>query len=344
MGTARWHRTVVGSVARRVDLDRPYRVRAQPREEWAHGDVVVVQVTTPPVAGRAVELVDGRMAALDVGDRIVGALGHRHATLEAVGSWRDVGPDGCMHLMTGAALLGRVTSLATTMGDPVDVAYVGHVERDGATLSLDDTVPARPDVDLEAPVVLLIGTSMASGKTTAGRVVTHLLKARGHRVVGAKVTGAGRYRDVLAFRDAGADAIFDFVDVGLPSTVVDPALFRRRLDVLLALIAAAEPDVVVVEAGASPLEPYNGEAAMEALGDLVVLTILSASDPYAVAGVMDGFGRRADLVAGPASATSAGVELIHRLTGLPACNVLQPAATDTIGRLLDDHGLSDRVA
>ena len=48
-------------------------------------------------------------------------------------------------------------------------------------------------------------------------------------VIGTKLTGAGRYRDILAMQDAGADYIFDFVDAGLPSTVVSEREYRRAL-------------------------------------------------------------------------------------------------------------------
>ena len=48
-------------------------------------------------------------------------------------------------------------------------------------------------------------------------------------------------------KDAGADAVFDFVDVGLPSSILDADEFRERLQDLLGLIAEAKPDVVVAE-------------------------------------------------------------------------------------------------
>ncbi len=331
---SRWHRQVAGSVVRRVDLDTPWRPEVLPRHDWADGDVVVVEVVGSPPMGRKVERTDGRMADLGEGDHVVGALGTRHATLEAVGSWRAVGEGGAMQLLTAAGLLGRATSVSPLLGRIVDVAYVGHVRRDGRSVNLADTVPPRPEAELTAPVVLLIGTSMSSGKTTTARVVVHALKARGLRVVGAKFTGAGRYRDVLAMSDAGADAVFDFVDVGLPSTVVDPETCRDRLTTLSGLLALERPDVAVIEAGASPLEPYNGDVAMEVLGDRVACTILCASDPYAVVGVMGGFGRGADLVTGLAATTSAGVELIEELTGLTACNVLDPASHPAIEEVL----------
>lgn len=334
-----WHRLVAGSVVRRVDLDRPWTTTPRGRRRWEEGDVVVVEVAKPPHPDRGVERVDGRMADLAVGDRVVGALGTRAATLEAVGSWRDVRDDLDLHLMTSAGLLGRITSASPRVGPIVEVRYVGHVVRDGAPVRLADTVPPRPPGRFAVPTVLLVGTSMSAGKTTAARALVHLLKARGRRVVGAKLTGAGRFRDVLAMRDAGADEVLDFVDVGLASTVVPPALYRQRLDVLLGLVAAARPDVAVLEAGASPLEPYNGDAAMAAVGEHVVLTVLCASDPYAVVGVQEGFGRGADVVTGPAANTSAGVALVGRLTGLPAVDVRDPAALPVLERLLDRAGL-----
>lgn len=56
--------------------------------------------------------------------------------------------------------------------------------------------------------------------------------------------------------DAGADAIYDFVDVGLPSTICPEAEYRSALDGLMSRVAGVDADPAVVEVGASPLEPY----------------------------------------------------------------------------------------
>ena len=85
---------------------------------------------------------------------------------------------------------------------------------------------------------------------------------------------------------------------------------------MLARIAEARPDVVVAEAGASPLEPYNGKTAIDALGARVRFNLLCASDPYAVVGVASAFQRDPDLVAGGAANTTAGIALVRELTGL----------------------------
>ena len=80
-------------------------------------------------------------------------------------------------------------------------------------------------------------------------------------------------------------------------------------------------DVLVAEAGASPLEPYNGSVAMEMIDHNVKMLVLSASDPYAVLGVQQAFERKPDLVCGPASNTDAAVKLVGKLCGVKALNL-----------------------
>jgi len=217
----------------------------------------------------------------------------------------------------------------------VELNYLGHVVRNGTKICMSDFAIGPSTGEFNVPTILLVGTSMSAGKTTTGRLVVHELEKMGKNVIGTKLTGAGRYRDVLSFRDAGASAIFDFVDAGLPSTVVPESTFRDAIRPLLHKIARLEPDVVVAEAGASPLEPYNGTAAIEELGDNICCTILCASDPYAVVGVEKAFGLKPDLVSGPATSTSAAIELVHKLTGVEAINVMDAACLPALRRIIE---------
>ena len=92
--------------------------------------------------------------------------------------------------------------------------------------------------------------------------------------------------------------------------------------------------MLVAEAGASPLEPYSGEAAIAALGDAVRVTVLCAQDPYAVVEVTCSFGLAPDLIAGRATATSAARSLLARLSGAPALDLIDPAAAGPLGEML----------
>ena len=103
---------------------------------------------------------------------------------------------------------------------------------------------------------------------------------------------------------------------------------------MLSLILEARPDVLVAEAGASPLEPYNGEAAVRALSNNVCCTVLCASDPYAVLGVQAAFQLEPDLITGPAANTKAGIELVSKLTGREALNLLQEKSLPRLWELL----------
>jgi hypothetical protein len=325
------------SVTRIADLKRrPFRVTALPREEWATGDYVVGLVRSTP--HYPTELDSGRMISNMEGDLLIGAFGRRNATLEGVGDWESIGSDGRMHALTGAGLFARATSKSPFLSDFTELDYLGHVVRDQGKLTMQQFALKNCGEVLRLPVVLLVGTSMSAGKTTTGRIIIHELAKAGLRVGGAKLTGASRYRDVQSFLDAGAQAIFDFVDVGLPSTVCPEAEFRRALASLLSYIAAANLDVLVAEAGASPLEPYNGAAAIDMLGDNVRCTVLCASDPYAVVGVETAFRIKPDLVAGPATTTRAASDLVRRLTGDYALDLIDPqnlpALRELLGRTL----------
>jgi len=304
------------------------------RSQWRTGDYVVGEVLDAS-GYHAVELPNGRMMEAMEGDAVVGAWGARAATLEAVGDWQAIAGD-TFEALTPAGLFGQLTSRSPFLGKLMSLRYRGHVLINGSKQTMDSVLQPVPALELAAPIVLITGTSMSSGKTMSGRLIVRLLSQMGFNVVGAKLTGAARYRDVLSYQDAGASAVFDFVDVGLPSTVVDSEDFKIRLEDLLRRIAGAKPDVVVAEAGASPLEPYNGKTAIDVLGDRVRFNLLCASDPYAVVGVASAFERQPDLVAGGAANTTAGIELVHRLSGLTAMNLIASESHQPLGDLLRD--------
>ena len=101
-------------------------------------------------------------------------------------------------------------------------------------------------------------------------------------------------------------------------------------------MASVEADVVVAEAGASPLEPYNGAIAIEEIGPNVRCTVLCASDPYAVSGVITAFRKYPDLVAGLATSTEAGIELVEKLSCIEALNILEGHSVPKLRAILED--------
>ncbi len=325
---------LMSSLTRISNLDHEsYDVTQIHRDRWATGDYVAGEITGAPHRVYRIELASGRMVHAMPGDWVIGAFGNRSATLEGVGSWSEI-QNNSMQAMTSAGLFGAVTSMSQMIPPTLNLEYLGHVVRNGEKVCMSDFAIGPATGPFNVPTILLVGTSMSAGKTTTGRLIVHELEKMGKNVIGAKLTGAGRYRDILSFRDAGADAIFDFVDAGLPSTVVPEKVFRDAIRPLLHKIDSLKPDFLVAEAGASPLEPYNGTAAIDELGNNIQCTVLCASDPYAVVGVEQAFGLKPDLVSGPATSTSAAIDLVHKLSGAEALNVMDPDCLPALREIL----------
>ena len=207
---------VFASLTRISDLSsNPFEVKKLPRDQWDTGDYVIGRVISQTTFGRPIELANGRMMEVAPGDDLVGAFGIRAATLEAVGSWKEIGDNAVMQVLTGAGLIGRATSVSPYIHSLLDLEYQGHATRGGEKIRMSDFVPAVSECSFDCPTILIIGTSMSSGKTTVGKVLVRQLSRAGLRVAGVKLTGAGRYRDTLAMQDAGADLRHDMETIFL---------------------------------------------------------------------------------------------------------------------------------
>lgn len=328
---------VYGSLTRISDLEsKPYDVCQISRSDWETGDYVLGKIIHAGGNDLRIELPNGRMRGIIKGDHLVGVLGERFATLEVTGSWKEADDSLRMHVLTAAGLLGKLTSKSTFLPQLMEIQYVGHTCRKGKKVTMRNFIPMVEELEYKTPTVLFMGTSMSAGKTTSARIVTHLFKSAGYSVVGAKLTGAGRYKDIVALKDVGADAVYDFVDAGLPSTIVPQPMYQERLGVLLNLIQAQEADIAIVEIGASPLEPYNGAFAFEAIKDQIQCTVLSASDPYAVYGLIKAFGLKPDIVSGITTNTEAGRQLVRTLCGVEALNLIDPATQGVLKHILEE--------
>lgn len=328
---------IYGSLTRISDLEEnPFNVEPLERSAWETGDYILTEIVDAGGIGLKIELPNGRMRGVIGGDLLVGALGERYATLEVTGSWKEVDGTLKMNVLTSAGLLGKLTSKSVYIPPLMELRYLGHAVRNGKKVCMQDFIKQIAVEEYNTPTVLFMGTSMSAGKTTSARIVTHLFNTAGHKVAAAKLSGAGRYKDILALKDGGADAIFDFVDVGLPSTIVSSDLYKERLPQLLSMIQNVKADIAVIEIGASPLEPYNGDVAYKAIKDQVVCTILSASDPYAVHGLMKAFELKPDIVSGITSNTEAGRQLVRTLCDVEALNLIDPKTTRFLKHILEE--------
>lgn len=327
----------LASITRISDLgDRAFEIEPLPRAAWATGDYVVAEVVGTPSSIYRIELPSGRRTPVLPGQRIVGALSRRAATLECNGDWEAVGDDLKLDQLTAAGLFGKVTSASPWTPRPMALLYHGHAVR-GGKINILDFAPSADDAALGMPVVLVIGTSMSAGKTLTCRTLVAALKALGFTVAAAKLTGAAGYKDALSYGDAGADHVFDYVDAGLTTTVCSQSEYADGLRRLLTCISRTGADVLVGEIGASPLEPYNGDTAMEMIADDVRVLALCATDAYAASGLCRACACKPDFVTGPAANTAASRSLVETLTGIEPLDLSDSTMNDRLRELLAER-------
>ncbi|MBT8321214.1 MAG: hypothetical protein KJO90_06045, partial [Eudoraea sp.] len=83
--------------------------------------------------------------------------------------------------------------------------------------------------------------------------------------------------------------------------------------------------------------PYNGDIAIKLIGEQIKCVILSASDPYAVYGLMKAYEIVPDIVTGIASNTIAGRAMVEQLCGVKALNLIDFSTTRELKQILTER-------
>jgi hypothetical protein len=301
---------------------------------------VVVEVLTNKSTYNTLELTSGRMAKVNKGDIVAGALGHRKALFGYSGHVPESLKAGdIIQMLNIGGVLGVCDSANPDRGKPFDCRVLGVVlqfpylgERIG--------VPARAGyrkLDYGAtldtrgvPVVALAGTCMEAGKTAAACSMVSRMRHRGLVVDAFKATGVSLRRDILAMEDAGARNSMIFTDLGIITTTpkTGPALTRT----MLTEMSANKPDVIVFELGDGILGAYGVDAILddEAIRKSLTAVVLSANDPVAAWGgvklLRERFKVEPCAVTGPATDNAVGVDIIQEQMNVKAFNALTNGA------------------
>jgi hypothetical protein len=339
----------IASVAQHSELGHELRLSTEiPCEE---GVLVAVRVLNNKTRYNQLELTSGRMAAVNQGDVVVGALGHRKALRGYSGHLpTNLKVGDPIQLLNIGGVLGICDSANPDVGAPFDCEVLGTVlhfpylgERIG--------VPARAGssqldeaavLDTQGvPVVALAGTCMDSGKTAAACAIVGRLRHLGLHVAACKATGVSLRRDILTMEDAGASDTMIFSDLGVVTTTAEngPALTRS----LLSGLAKLKPDVIVLELGDGLLGAYGVEAILsdELIRDAFTAVILCANDPVSAWGgarlLRENFSIEPAVVTGPATDNAVGVDQIIDRLSIPAINALSHgvALGDLVAGLLN---------
>jgi hypothetical protein len=323
----------IGSVVSGLGLRRTLAVVGERRA--AHvGDAVVVRALTDSATYNQLELPTGRLAKINPGDVIVGALGSRRALKGFVGDVPEAaGAGDRLHLLNMGGVIGFCKGHHSSLSDAIEVEVLGFVVdesqrvrniADGA-LALRESLPEGC-----APLVIVAGACMNSGKTFAATEIVRQATRQGMRVAAAKLSGVAALRDTLNMADHGAVATASFLDCGLPSTVGvgDLAPVAKAI---IARLNESGADLIIIELGDGILGGYSVESVFDdaELRASMAAVVFCASDYVGAWGGIELFRRRGinvDVVAGSVTDSQMGEDYIVSELGAPAGNAKRDGA------------------
>ena len=291
------------------------------------GDVIVVRALTDSATYNMLELPTGRLAKINPGDVLIGVLGRRRALKGFVGDVpATVNAGDELHLLNMGGVIGCCTGHHSSLGDAIKVEVMGLVcNEEGRVLNIADAaLPSRTILGETAPLVIIAGTSMNSGKTYAATELIKQATRAGLRVAGAKLSGVACLRDTLNMADHGAIATASFLDCGLPSTV-DAGDLSPIAKAIIAKLNQSSPDLIVIELGDGILGGYSVESIFDdtELRAATAAIIFCASDYVGAWGGIELFRRRGievDLIAGSVTDSQMGQDYVEKEFGVPAAN------------------------
>jgi molybdopterin-guanine dinucleotide biosynthesis protein len=196
---------------------------------------------------KRLELLDGRRAWVLPGDEIIVCYGNRYAPDQ----FEALVPDdlGLCDLVAGGGIASHEINRHERMLPPTKIQPIGLIaDTDGTPLNVFNYRIQRTEKRLPGKIILVVGTSMNSGKTHTAASLIRGLKQSGCPVAGIKATGTGSGGDLWKMKDIGADLVMDFTDAGFASTYKIPnKLLEHGLLSLLSYVKKRNCDYAVVE-------------------------------------------------------------------------------------------------
>lgn len=188
------------------------------------------------------------------GDHILAAFGTRYATAQFEGYL----PSDCrteFHILGAGGTIGVIHSMHASLIErgPTVLQIVGYVTNAGGQVVNTKKIAEKLTTFTGAAakrstIILSVGSSMDSGKTTTAAYLSRGLVRGGNRVSFVKLTGTVYSKDADLVSDCGAQFTTDFSAFGFPSTYLcSQQELLNLFESLMQKATVNEPDVVVIE-------------------------------------------------------------------------------------------------
>lgn len=226
------------------------------------GYVIVVEVLEDKKLYNKLELPSGRLSTIHKGDILVTALGNRRAQKGYVGEVPK-------NLMVGDTInllnLGGVSGICTSenireVGPAMKVKALGAVidsKKKHVTIFDYRLFTPAKKIKSKIPLIVVSGTCMEIGKTSAACEVIKSATRSGYKTCGAKVAGIAALRDTTNMQDYGAKEAVSIVDAGYTSSIDNYENNIQATKGAINYLAKSKPDYIIVELGDGILGAYG---------------------------------------------------------------------------------------
>lgn len=202
----------------------------------------------------SIQNASGHNCYLFPGDQFLGNFGSRYATEQFEG-YVPSAPTEDLEILGKGGVVGEVASMHYSFDKigSTKIKLIGFAKDENNdvinTIYLHkEVVPFRNLKDYDFPVILSLGCSMDSGKTTTAAYLSRSIQKRGKKVAFIKLTGTYFTKDKHFVNDCGADYAIDFGLAGYPSTyLLDIEELLDLYQFLIDDVLKQSPDAVVIE-------------------------------------------------------------------------------------------------
>ena len=315
----------IGSVLKNMGLCN--KVCVSENANLLEGDVLVVQALEEQEKYGDLELINGTLSKINKGDLIIGVLGERKALTGIVGIVPiKVKDDDVLHILNIGGVIGKAVSWNKDfVKSPIPVKVIGNVIVKGKKLNIHDCIQ-KLDSTLKktSPLIVVMGTAMNVGKTTATTyIISALTKKLKLNVAAAKLTGVAAQKDIFAMKKAGAKEVVSFLDVGISSTINHHGLVVPAAKTLLNKLSSKKPDVIVVELGDGIIGWYGVDKLLNnsELANAIHFKIMCTHDLVGAKGAYDmlkELNLTIDYFAGPVTNNTAGTDYLENNLNVPS--------------------------
>ncbi len=305
------------------------------------GDVGLFRVVDSD--GKYMKTRDGGTCSLFTDDLIMAAYGARYATNQYEAYLPQM-PTRQVELVGRGGVVAQVASKNQThlaQAIPLELVAIAVDKQGGVINTLQALTPFRGDTQ-GVKVLLSVGSSMDSGKTTTAAHLCGGLGRAGYKTAYIKLTGTAYPKDTLYCYDRGADYVTDFSQRGFTSTfqVGIPTLLSLYQELLDDCVRQIKPDYIVVEIADGILQQETRELLQNSeFMDTVGGVVLSCGDSLGVLSgieVLKNWGIVPILISGLFTASQLLMEEVRPLTKHRIFNIQELLAGNML-TLLEQH-------